>query len=155
MKLKVGLGDDAARLAAVRAFAGPGMEIRIDANGAWSPEEAVAHLNALEPVGIELCEEPVSGLEQIAELESQTEIPLAVDESAVQPGAFDRRVCALMCLKIARCGGVAGVIDAAGRARAPATRSTSPRRSTDRWGSPPRCTRRPSWPPSEHPAWRR
>lgn len=117
VKAKVGLGDDGARLAAVRAFAGPGMEIRIDANGAWSPEEAVAHLNALEPVGIELCEEPVSGLEQIAGLESQTEIPLAVDESAIQPGAFDRRVCALMCLKIARCGGASGLIDAAARAR--------------------------------------
>jgi L-alanine-DL-glutamate epimerase-like enolase superfamily enzyme len=117
VKAKVGLGDDAGRLAAVRAFAGPEMAIRIDANGAWSPEEASAHLSALEPIGIELCEEPVAGLAQIAELASQTEIPLAVDESAVHPGAFDRRACALMCLKIARCGGASGLIDAAGRAR--------------------------------------
>jgi L-alanine-DL-glutamate epimerase-like enolase superfamily enzyme len=118
VKAKVGLGDDAARLAAVRAFGGPEMAIRIDANGAWSPAEAPPHLNALEPVGIELCEEPVAGLEQIAELAAQTEIPLALDESAVSPGAFDQRACALMCLKIARCGGASGLIEAAGRARA-------------------------------------
>jgi L-Ala-D/L-Glu epimerase len=117
VKVKVGLGDDAARLAAVRAFAGPEMAIRIDANGAWTPEDAPAHLRALEPAGIELCEEPVSGLAQIAELAPQTEIPVAVDESAVQPGAFDRRACELMCLKIARCGGVSGLIAAAQRAR--------------------------------------
>ena len=51
------------RLAAVRAFGGPDMAIRIDANGAWLPAEAEAALRVLEPVGIELCEEPVSGLD--------------------------------------------------------------------------------------------
>ena len=40
VKVKVAIGDDAGRLAAVRAFAGPEMAIRIDANGAWSPDEA-------------------------------------------------------------------------------------------------------------------
>ena len=61
LKLKVGLGDDAGRLAAVRAAAGPDVAIRLDANGAWTVEQAVASLAALEPAGIELCEEPVSG----------------------------------------------------------------------------------------------
>ena len=68
MKVKVALGDDAGRLAAVRAAAGPDVEIRLDANGAWSVAEALASLRALEPVGIELCEEPVSGLEEVAEV---------------------------------------------------------------------------------------
>ncbi len=43
---------------------GPDVAIRLDANGAWSVDEAVATLRALAPVGIELCEEPVHGLEQ-------------------------------------------------------------------------------------------
>ena len=64
LKAKVGIGDDAGRLAAVRAVAGPEMAIRLDANGAWSVEEALATLRVLEPVGIELCEEPVAGLER-------------------------------------------------------------------------------------------
>jgi L-alanine-DL-glutamate epimerase-like enolase superfamily enzyme len=35
VKIKVGIGDDAGRVAAVRAAAGAQMELRLDANGAW------------------------------------------------------------------------------------------------------------------------
>ena len=66
MKVKVGIGDDAGRLAAVRAAVGPDVLIRVDANGAWqTPEEALANLRALAPVGLELCEEPVHGVEAL------------------------------------------------------------------------------------------
>src|SRR3954453_23207078 len=51
VKLKVGIGDDAGRVAAVRAAVGPGVALRIDANGAWEPGEALAHLRALAPSG--------------------------------------------------------------------------------------------------------
>jgi L-alanine-DL-glutamate epimerase-like enolase superfamily enzyme len=118
LKVKVGLGDDAGRLAAVRAAAGPGMAIRLDANGAWSVPEAVAALRALEPVGLELCEEPVSGLDAIATVAEESAVTIAIDESAVLPGALDARACDAFCLKIARCGGIAGTLDAARRARA-------------------------------------
>jgi o-succinylbenzoate synthase len=118
VKAKVAVGDDAGRIAAVRAAAGPAVAIRLDANGAWSIEEALAALRALAPAGIELCEEPVRGLEQIGLLSKQTHIPLAIDESAAAPGALDRRICHAMCLKIARCGGISGVLEAARSARA-------------------------------------
>jgi len=118
VKAKVAIGDDAGRLAAVRAVAGPEMAIRIDANGAWSLDEAIPALRALAPVGIELCEEPVSGLGAIRACSTSTEIPLALDESAAAPGWAASRACDLICLKIARCGGISGVIDAARRARA-------------------------------------
>ncbi|HYZ81009.1 MAG TPA: enolase C-terminal domain-like protein [Solirubrobacteraceae bacterium] len=119
IKVKVAIGDDAARLAAVRAFAGPHMAIRIDANGAWSPAEALATLEALEPVGIELCEEPVAGLSAIRALKSITTIPLALDESARDPQALVGPPAAdLICLKIGACGGIRGTIETAERARA-------------------------------------
>jgi L-alanine-DL-glutamate epimerase-like enolase superfamily enzyme len=118
VKVKVGIGDDAGRLAAVRAFAGPQMAIRIDANGVWSPPEAAVALHSLEPVGIELCEEPVHGLEEFAALRPRTEIPLALDESADDPDALTTAVADLVCLKISRCGGISGVLDTAARARA-------------------------------------
>ena len=118
VKVKVGLGDDAARLAAIRAFAGPQMAIRIDANGAWTPEQAAATLRALQPVGIELCEEPVHGLAEIAALRGNG-IPLALDESAADPLAFSPPPSAeLACLKIARCGGISGLLASAADARA-------------------------------------
>ena len=118
VKVKVGIGDDAGRLAAIRAAAGNEMAIRLDANGAWEVHEAEAALRALEPVGLELCEEAVHGLDAVAELAAVTQVPLAIDETAAAPGAFEQRVCDSVCLKVARCGGISGLIDAARRARA-------------------------------------
>jgi o-succinylbenzoate synthase len=117
VKLKVAIGDDAGRLAVVRACAGAQMQIRIDANGAWSPGEAQAALRLLAPVGLELCEEPVTGVEAITALRELTEVPLALDESAADPAAMRAQACELVCLKIARCGGISGTIEAARRAR--------------------------------------
>jgi L-alanine-DL-glutamate epimerase-like enolase superfamily enzyme len=120
VKVKVAIGDDAGRLAAVRAFGGPDMAIRIDANGAWSVEEAAVALPAMEATGIELCEEPVSGVEAIRALwaTAQLDYALALDESAADPDAFTRPAADAICLKIARCGGISGSIDTAARARA-------------------------------------
>ncbi|MGH2856051.1 MAG: mandelate racemase/muconate lactonizing enzyme family protein [Solirubrobacteraceae bacterium] len=120
VKVKVGIGDDAGRLAAVRAFAGPNIAIRVDANGAWSTvAEARAALGALEPVGLELCEEPVSGgAGATRELWTDVEVPLALDESALDPDALVRQAADAVCLKIGACGGIAGIVDAAARARA-------------------------------------
>jgi L-alanine-DL-glutamate epimerase-like enolase superfamily enzyme len=118
VKVKVGLGDDAGRLAAVRAAAGPDVAIRLDANGAWSVEEAIASLRVLEPVGLELCEEPVFGLEELEAVSANVDVPIALDESAALPGALDRRVAGGVCLKIAQCGGISGLLEAAARARA-------------------------------------
>jgi len=118
VKVKVAIGDDAGRLAAVRAAAGPQTAIRLDANGAWSVDEAIAALRALEPIGIELCEEPVAGVDAVADVYSQARVTISIDETAAALGALEERVCDAVCLKIARCGGISGVIDAAQRARA-------------------------------------
>jgi o-succinylbenzoate synthase len=118
VKLKVGIGDDAARLAALRGAAGAGVEIRLDANGAWSVPEAVAALRTLAPAGIELCEEPVHGVDELAELSARTDVALAMDESAALPGALGRRACTAVCLKISGSGGISGLIEMARQARA-------------------------------------
>jgi len=118
VKVKVGIGDDAGRLAAVRAVLGPDVAIRLDANGAWSVDEAVAALRSLAPVGIELCEEPVRGLEQTRQVAAAVpEVALALDETASAAGALEERVCRAICLKIAGFGGISGLLDAARRAR--------------------------------------
>lgn len=118
VKVKVGVGDDAGRVAAVRAAAGPDVAIRLDTNGAWSEEEAVAHLRALAATGIECCEEPVHGVEALRAVQEQVEVPVAMDETAVAPGALESGACRVVCLKLSRCGGITGLIDAAERARA-------------------------------------
>ena len=110
VKVKVGIGDDAGRVAAVRAAA-PGIAIRVDANGAWStPREALANLRALAPIGIELCEEPVHGAEALAAVRAESPLPIACDET------FAPRAVDAVCLKITR-GGITGVLEAAREAR--------------------------------------
>jgi o-succinylbenzoate synthase len=118
VKAKVGIGDDAGRLAAVRAALGPEVALRLDANGAWSVEEAIAALRALAPVGIELCEEPVHGLAQNRAVAAAVDVATALDETASAAEALDDRVCRAVCLKIAASGGITGLLDSAQRARA-------------------------------------
>ena len=118
VKVKVGIGDDAGRLAAVRAAVGPDVAIRADANGAWgSPREALANLRALAPIGLELCEEPVHGLDALHEVRADSPVPIAIDETAAEPGAAGAGAADAVCLKIARCGGIGGLLDDARAAR--------------------------------------
>jgi L-alanine-DL-glutamate epimerase-like enolase superfamily enzyme len=60
--LKVGIDRvaETAMLQALRAGAGPEARIRVDANGAWSVNEAVKILTAWErDIGLDFCEDPV------------------------------------------------------------------------------------------------
>jgi L-Ala-D/L-Glu epimerase len=118
VKVKVVLGNDSGRLAAARSAGGEDMAIRIDANGAWPLHQAVAKLETLAEFGIEMCEEPVHGLDEIARVAAASPIPVALDETAAAHGAFQRRVCDAVCLKVARCGGLTGLLQSAAQARA-------------------------------------
>jgi o-succinylbenzoate synthase len=120
VKLKVGVGDDAGRVAAVRAAVGPDVAIRLDANGAWDVAQAVPALRSLGPAGIELCEEPVHGVAELAAVRKQLdgEIPIAMDETAREPDAIASGACDFVCLKVAACGGATRVWAAADTARA-------------------------------------
>ena len=117
LKVKVGVGDDAGRLAAVRAVA-PEAALRADANGAWTVDEAVAALSSLEGVGLELVEEPVHGLEALRALRERVEVPIVMDETAAEPGAVSSGAADGVCLKVAACGGISGLLAAAEAARA-------------------------------------
>lgn len=80
-KLKLGVGDDLAQVAAVRESLGVQVKIRIDANGSWDANDAAAKLAALEPFGIELAEQPVASLDDMARLRKTSPVPLVADES--------------------------------------------------------------------------
>ncbi len=66
LKVKVGTGADQERVRAIRAACGPDVGLRIDANGAWSPERAIEQLHRLEPLEIELAEQPCPTIEELA-----------------------------------------------------------------------------------------
>ena len=118
IKLKVGVGDDAGRVAAVRAAAGAEIALRLDANGAWSVEEAVRAIEALAPAGLELVEEPTHGLRNVREVRERVSTRIAIDETAAEHGALGAGVADAVCLKIGRCGGISGLLAAATLVRA-------------------------------------
>ena len=82
LKLKLGSDDDIARVAAVRA-ARPDARIYVDANAAWSAEEAVRQVKALAPYHLEMIEQPVAkdDIEGMGYVQAHTDIPIVADES--------------------------------------------------------------------------
>jgi L-alanine-DL-glutamate epimerase-like enolase superfamily enzyme len=117
LKVKVGVGDDAGRVAAARAAAGPRVALRLDANGAWSVEEAVRTIAALSPAGLELVEEPAHGLQAVREVRERVAVRISIDETAGEPGALGAGVADAVCLKISRCGGISRLLAAAALVR--------------------------------------
>jgi L-Ala-D/L-Glu epimerase len=118
VKLKVGVGDDAGRVAAVRAALGPDVQLRLDANGAWTVDEAVRAIAALAPAGLELVEEPVHGLAALREVRERVAVRIAMDETAAEVGALASGAADAVCLKLGRCGGISGLLASATLVRA-------------------------------------
>jgi L-alanine-DL-glutamate epimerase-like enolase superfamily enzyme len=118
VKLKVGIGDDAGRVAAVRAALGPAVALRLDANGAWDVEEAVRMIEALAPAGLELVEEPVHGIAELRAVREAVAVRIAMDETTALEGALASGAADAVCLKLGRCGGISGLLAAATLVRA-------------------------------------
>jgi L-alanine-DL-glutamate epimerase-like enolase superfamily enzyme len=118
VKVKVGVGDDAGRVAAVRALAGPDVTLRLDANGAWDVDEAVRAIEALAPAGLELVEEPVHGIEALRAVRERVPVRIAMDETAGVHGALASGAADAVCLKVSRCGGISATLAAAALVRA-------------------------------------
>ena len=84
VKLKVGSSDvdaDAGAVAAVRDAVGESCRLRLDANGGWTVEQALAALAPLGQFDIEYIEEPVAGIEALVQVAEQSPIPVGVDDS--------------------------------------------------------------------------
>jgi L-alanine-DL-glutamate epimerase-like enolase superfamily enzyme len=108
-KVKVGLPDDVERVAAVRLAVGPWPAIRLDANGAWSAEQAIAAIEELTQFDIQLVEQPCETLEEMAEVRRAVSVPVAADESVATPADVRAAVAAEACdavnVKLAPSGG--------------------------------------------------
>jgi o-succinylbenzoate synthase len=108
-KVKVGLPDDVERVGAVRLAVGPWPAIRLDANGAWTVDRAIAAINELASFDIQLVEQPCLTLEEMAEVRRAVSVPLAADESVATPADVRAAVAAGACdvvnVKLAPSGG--------------------------------------------------
>jgi o-succinylbenzoate synthase len=116
-KLKLGSGDDAAQVRAVREALGPRARIRVDANATWDVDTAKRTLAELEPYEIELAEQPVATLEEAMEVARSTSIPLAGDESIESRADAERaaamEACQMTGVKLSKVGGPEAAIEIA------------------------------------------
>ena len=89
LKLKIGAIDfnqELKLLAAIREqFSEDELELRVDANGAFNPSEALGQLKMLDQFGIHSIEQPIRAgqLEAMASLCQQTPFPIALDEELI------------------------------------------------------------------------
>jgi o-succinylbenzoate synthase len=129
VKVKVGDEESIDRVAAVRAGCGPRVLIRLDANGAWGIDEALRMLARLSAYDIELVEDPVATLEDLASLRGRAGMPVAA-EACVRTTADAQRLHRLeaadaIVLKPQRIGGVREALRAAEAAGVPAIASSA------------------------------
>ena len=124
VKVKVGRAtpdDDVDRIARVRDLIGPKVGLRLDANGAWDLETAIATLTRLARYDLEFAEQPVASLGDLATVRRRVTVPIAADE-CVRNVADAQRLHAteaadVLVLKVQPLGGVLAalaVADAAG-----------------------------------------
>lgn len=87
IKLKGGVFAPDEEIEAVKALAAafPGHKLRIDPNGAWTPATSVRVAKELEGV-IEYLEDPTPGIDGMAQVARETDIPLATNMCVI---AFD------------------------------------------------------------------
>lgn len=121
--------DDLARVAAVRDALGPRGRIRVDVNASWDLGTALARLERLADYDLEYVEQPVATLGEMAEFRKHSDIKVAADElvrqsphplRVIEEGAAD-----VLILKVQPMGGVARVLDLAGRAGIPVVISSA------------------------------
>lgn len=121
------LADDVDRVNAVRQLV---PTVRVDANGGWTVEQAVAAAHALTADGpLEYVEQPCSTVGELAELRRLVDVPIAADESirkaddplaVVRAGAADIAV-----LKVAPLGGISALLDIAAQIDIPVVVSSA------------------------------
>ncbi len=144
-KVKVGgrgssFADDRARVeaaaGAVRDLGGADARVRIDANGAWDVDRAVAAIRELESAaraagldGLEYVEQPCASVADLAEVRRRVDVPIAADESVrvpTDPLAVARAGAAdILVLKVAPLGGVRACLAIAEEAGLPVVVSSA------------------------------
>jgi o-succinylbenzoate synthase len=123
--------EDLLRVAAVRDALGPAGRIRIDANGAWDIDAAVAMIRRIDAAagGLEYVEQPCRSLDELAAVRRRVDVPIAADES-LRHAADPLRVAVadaadVAVLKVQPLGGVRACLRIAEQCRLPVVVSSA------------------------------
>ena len=122
LKVKVGGWDDIETLRAVRELSEA--DLWVDANEAFSPEEAIEVVTELKSIGVGMIEQPVSasvGPESFQRVtEAASPVPVIADESAITAGDVPALAGSVsgVNVKLAKCGGIRRALEMIHTARA-------------------------------------
>lgn len=109
LKVKVGTEGDEDILSIVREEA-PDVRLRVDANTAWSAQQAVRRIEALAAFELEFVEQPVPAhdIDGLRFVRERAPLPIIADESCVRATDIPRLVGAAdgINIKLAKCGGI-------------------------------------------------
>lgn len=123
VKVKVGDIDDVERVAMVRDAVGPHVAVRVDANGRWDTDTACDRLALMARYNIELVEQPVAAIEDLALVRRRVSVPVVADECIRSIVDIDRLraldAADAVALKVQACGGVLPALEWAERAALP------------------------------------
>jgi len=119
-KVKVGTAgqDDPRRLKLFRKLLGT-IDIRIDANEAWTPAEAAERIRELEPARISAVEQPLrhEDFAALPALCQAVKTPIMLDESLCSridaERAIEAKACKLFNIRLSKCGGIFPSLDLA------------------------------------------
>ncbi|MBL8815848.1 MAG: hypothetical protein JNL58_07435 [Planctomyces sp.] len=114
VKVKVGTEgvDDQGIMRRVRRIVGPRVDLRIDANEAWKPEEVADRMRPLLRYQPTSLEQPVAHSEvaQLSEVRHHLGVPVMLDESlcCLEDGerAIQSQWCDLFNIRLSKCGGL-------------------------------------------------
>ncbi len=110
VKIKVGTQHDEKRVKLVRKILGERIDLRVDANCAWTAKQAVEHIRKLAKYNISAVEQPVkaSDLKGLKLMRQHIDIPIIVDESLINMQDAEKLLeCAdIYNIRISKCGGL-------------------------------------------------
>ena len=112
VKLKASEGDPLPSARMARKILGKRAAIRIDANMAWQPSEALQYIRALHQIGIDCVEQPLhpANLEGMAMLVRETNAEIIADEGCTDGASLKQllewRACRGVNVRISKCGGL-------------------------------------------------
>lgn len=117
LKVKVGFGaSDEAALEDCRRVLGPDVLIGVDANGAWSPDEALAAIGRLHQFGIDFVEQPTARDDRagLALVTKESPIAIVLDESICSlddaEGALEGGLGVGVSVRVSKVGGIRGAL---------------------------------------------
>jgi L-alanine-DL-glutamate epimerase-like enolase superfamily enzyme len=109
LKVKLGTARDEETISLVRDAA-PQKTLRVDANAAWTPKQALRMIDLLAECGVEFVEQPLPAhdLEGLRFVRQRSRLPIIADESCIVASDVPKLAGVVdgINLKLAKCGGL-------------------------------------------------